>query len=840
MSAQAASVGSLISTLLLSNYRVLNLSWKAPFSRLIEWSELRECIYLAFQPWAARYPDHVFSGSWDLLKHQNSGNGILLAAMQSLVDEFLIFSHDNLCIRRDLMGAWQQGVISRISSIPIQAAANVFCRSSNYFQSNLHDPGLTRTSPELTPWAHKLVPLLHSEEAIVADYVRREGLHEAHLHLNGSTFAETCWLRAIRAPSAEIYDFKHAWNKARGVHQLHELVGQVNPGLTPVLLFHHLRTAARLRAWLRGIAENRISGSVRLPRSLEELDEADEDEWSKGLIEASQEKHGESDIRSELSWMARLIGRLTQEPNVVYSRMFHAYVLLQNEYCQLLIQNEEQYGFDQFQKFTLTELREPAEKDYLERFRAMHGFQLSFSKVGYLEGRFAPKDTFKKSYCLFKSILSGYLEYLYEASSRPSSSVRRFALSRLLAELDEYFKQEFPDRRKVHRLTLVAHFIKKPWSPGKKSKTGLYRHYALGRELQKRANCLLSCLSQWPLLQTWVRGIDAAANELHAPPDIFAPVFRVCFRAGLTRRTYHAGEDFRHLLSGIATMWEALNLLDLENGDRIGHGTAMGISPALWIDRMPRTVTLSRGEWMLGILAAWRLARDIPTMENVTNRLQRDLEDIAYQIFLRSLPASAIARAMDLRGLSRDDVMLCQMGARDAQDDLMNERWQHERKRVWEACQRYPQDVALLWEWLSNSDVQKRSEDLIEVKTGYLDVSAYLRLQQALMRQVADRRVLIETLPSSNVRISQYHHVREHHALRWMRVPGYVEDGDPEIMVCLGSDDPGIFGTDLETEFYLLYGTMRESGLDDTESLHRLDVLNRRGRLYRFHHPLLA
>ncbi|MOA40005.1 hypothetical protein D3C78_1618340 [compost metagenome] len=58
-------------------------------------------------------------------------------------------------------------------------------------------------------------------------------------------------------------------------------------------------------------------------------------------------------------------------------------------------------------------------------------------------------------------------------------------------------------------------------------------------------------------------------------------------------------------------------------------------------------------------------------------------------------------------------------------------------------------------------------------------------------------------------------------------------------MVCLGSDDPGIFASDLETEFYLLYGALRRSGLGDAEALHRLSVLNERGRTYRFHHPLL-
>lgn len=107
------------------------------------------------------------------------------------------------------------------------------------------------------------------------------------------------------------------------------------------------------------------------------------------------------------------------------------------------------------------------------------------------------------------------------------------------------------------------------------------------------------------------------------------------------------------------------------------------------------------------------------------------------------------------------------------------------------------------------------------------------------MREVAKRRVLIETLPSSNVRISQYHHIDEHHSLRWMRVPGHFQEEDPKIMVCLGSDDPGIFAADIETEFYLLYVTLRKAGLNGSQALERLSVLNERGKTYGFH-PIAA
>lgn len=841
MNAQAASIGSLVSALVLSDHRVLRKSWDTPFTIPLGWAELREPTYLAYQPWAARFPDHVFDAAWRLLERRSQSQSIPLALLQDLSEEFLELRQGAIRLRRGLLGAWQQGLASRISSIPIQAAGDVFF-SAGHHAASVSSSRLASTSlvRESDIWRRHVLPILRPEEAPVADYIEREGLHETHLHLNGSTHAEICWLRAIRAPHAETREFVTAWTSGKQANRLRELVEQASPGLTPTMLFQHLVVASRLRAWLVGAVEDRIRLNSLLPASCQDLCEMSSDEWSAGLSEPNLPWHCEFQVKDELIWMARLIARLRIHPSVQLSRMFHSYLLLSNEYYRLLVQSEAQYGFDQFQKFTLTELREPAERDYRARFHAIHGTTPT-STVGYLEGRFAPKDNPLKASRLLHSILSGYLTYLQDLSApkEPNTCSQR-SLSTLLAELEQYFAKPVSRHRDIHRLALVAHFIKQPWPPAQRHKAGPYRHYPLDMQLRRAAGVLLSMLARWPRLRTWVRGVDAAANELHAPPDVFASTFRVCKRAGLTHRSYHAGEDFRHLLSGIATMWEALTLLDLRDGDRIGHGTAMGIRPSLWLDRMPDVLTLTRGEWMLSMLTAWQLLRNLPDMQSNAHMLQRELEAVANQIFGRSLSALDIERSMALRGLCRYYLMRHCAGGVDSVEEPLSEFWSNEAKMVRAAYTERPQDVQLLWEWLSDLNVQARADEWISREARFLDAASYVRLQQALMQEISDRGVLIETLPSSNVRISQYYSVDEHHSLRWMRVPGHFEDGDPEIMTCLGSDDPGIFAGDLETEFYLLYSTLRKSGFSDSESMQRLSVLNERGRTYRFHDRSLS
>lgn len=841
MSAQAASIDSLLSILLLADYRVLHLSWKTPFTEPLEWPKWREPVYLAYQPWAARYPDHVFASAWRLLIEQQPDQGPLLTALAALVDEFVELRHGAVRVRRDLFGAWQQGLASRLSTLPIQAAV----RASH--SSALLSPQ-TETLPEGEPsnrksarWLRQIVPLLRPEEAPVADYIEREGLHESHLHLNGSTHAEICWLRALRNTRAETRDFVTTWRHGKGAQFVRELIGQVNPELTPQVFHQHLLAASRLRAWLVGAATNQIAADAQLPFSCESVCNSEEGEWPDGLTLLTPSWRNEPDIQDELSWMEALISQLMQRPSVQLSRMFHTYLLLMNQYYRLLVQSEAQFGFDQFQKLTLTKLRDPSEREFRSRFNSMHGLRSATSTLGYLEGRFSPKDDLRKAGLLYRAILGGYHGYLRDSSgaSELSGSPPR-SLSTLLRELDMFFTKLTLPHRSIQRLALVAHFIKRDWSPKANGKAGPFRHYSLDVDLRQATNVLLLSLSRWPQLRTWVRGIDAAANELHAPPDVFAPVFRVCHRAGLSRRSYHAGEDFRHLLSGIATMWEALELLQLRDGDRIGHGTAMGIRPSLWLNRMPRKIALPRGEWLQALLAAWQLLRDLPEMQGCSNRLKRELEIVAHEIFGRTLSALDIERAMALRGLSRLDLMRQLTSDKNTHHEPLNDLWREEKARVKFAYQTQRQEVELLWEWLSHETVLKHAHELVAKDAQFLEAEEYLRLQQALMRQIADRGVLIETLPSSNVRISQYHHIGEHHSLRWMRVPGFVEDGDPEIMVCLGSDDPGIFANDLETEFYLMYATLRQAGLSDSEALNRLSILNERGRTYRFHHPLLS
>lgn len=845
---QPCSVLSTIATMALSSYRVLGVLKNTPFHLPLSEEALTEAVYLTYQPWAARHPDHVFQSAWKHLR--NKGNAELHAraaprwtgiALRALADEFLEPKHGTLTVKLIKFGSWQQSVLSRISGVPVQAAARVFAKNKADISG---DNGLTPpsiSSRNIANFTQLASPLISPHDAIVEDYIEREGLHETHLHLNGSTHAEVCWLRALRSPKAEIRDFDRQWQKTSNCNsaKVRETARAINPELDPTELHRQLKVAALLRKWLVAAAKECIAEDVKFPAGYEQLAE--------GAAPAAPEPFDQmwaltkcSTSTDEASWIAALLGRLEERPCVVLDRMLHCYLLLQNLYYRLLVQSEDQFGFDQFQKLTLTDLREPAEKDYLHRFHAMHGHQPNRSRTGYLEGRFSPKSTLRDNCRLVKTILGAYWQYLDPGSThgKPAPKIPH-SVSVLLDKLEEHFATDTSDGRARHRLALVAHFTKSAWSAEPAHKAGPYRFYKQRKDLESKAGVLLQTLHAWPRLCQWLRGIDAAANELHAPPEVFASCFRICRQAGLTRRTYHAGEDFPHLLTGLRHMLDALELLDLRDGDRIGHGTAMGISPNLWIERMPGRLIISKGEWMLDLLGAWRMLRRLPDATKEVYRVECELTELASHVFGRNVSCSELERAMRLRHLNIHFVSAARETSWNWQISPLSDLWRSEAKLVHEAQRDSRKDLDLLWTWHSDKELWKRSEALCEVDTAFFNEKTFIQIQQVLMTEVGRRKVVIETLPSSNVRISQYHHFGEHHALRWMRVPGFFEHDDPEIMVSLGSDDPGIFAGDLNGEFYQLYAALRNKGIGDKTALDYLSPINERGRQYRFHAPLL-
>jgi len=835
-----------LATAALGGYRLLNLLTQTPLLRTPAARDVEEAVYLTQQPWAARHPDHIFQHGWAVLCDGQKTPGVA-RLLHVLAEELLESPHGRPVVKLDRFGVWQQSVMSRISGLPVLAAARAAQQ-------------LAPARPwqaALPPALNEPAPVLRPHDGAVETYIQREGLHETHLHLNGSTHAEVCWLYALQQPEATVKSFAQEFHK-RGPNEarIRELCHAVDPTMRPQRLLEHLRHAACLRRWLLVASTydlgQQLPAGTPLPPTLAQL----------LTIPAPQLPAGDHlappSPAQEVDWLTRLLVRLQQPgqpagaPSEWLERLLHLYLLLQNQYHRLVVQEEGQYGFDQFQRLTFVPLRWTSEARYANRLAQMHGNPAQgYSRTGRLEGRFTPKDSVSGNENLLQTVLSDYQRYLRQhlAPHQPSPGTRSAptgacTLSSALDTLDNLTQGLPPDDRRVHHLALVAHFIKAA-DTDTRSRSA-YRFKKLRRELDKKASALAHTLVRWPQLRRWVRGIDAAANELHAPPEVFAACWRACRAAGLTHSSYHAGEDFVHLASGLRAMHDAVTLLNLQAGDRLGHGTAMGIRPELWLHRTPPTVYLAQGDWLLDLLCAWQLLRDRPDTLAAAERTRRTVAELATQVLGQDVSATQLEAAMACRYLHPAAALVVLkdrglIGSAPIRVNQHNTRWglatgwHAELALAEEAATRHPQALQLCWRWWSDQAVRQRSAQRLAVAAGFWTAAELLVMQQALMRCLLERRVLVETLPSSNVRISLYEGFHEHHALRWMRAPGHEVPTDPQVLVTLGSDDPGIFAGDLSSEFYQLYSVLRAQGLGDHQALDLLKPVNERGRQHAFH-----
>ncbi|WP_164933013.1 hypothetical protein [Tropicibacter alexandrii] len=102
-------------------------------------------------------------------------------------------------------------------------------------------------------------------------------------------------------------------------------------------------------------------------------------------------------------------------------------------------------------------------------------------------------------------------------------------------------------------------------------------------------------------------------------------------------------------------------------------------------------------------------------------------------------------------------------------------------------------------------------------------------VQSAVLELLQCQNVGIETLPSSNVRISIHETYDDHHVTRWL---GYGSNFCPASVV-VGSDDPGIFATSLRMEYAHIKRALQAQGAGIDADAH-LQEMCKASKRYRF------
>ena len=677
---------------------------------------------------------------------------------------------------------WQD-VLSELSPLPLVAY--------RYFSSRASESAL------LAAVEHSTLPSCSSGNA-VADGV------DLHMHLNGTTEADFVWQYCLENQEQVADEFAAAC-KSPSVVRFYKQCHIASPG--------RLSSMIRLGRWLQESIARKVAANSTIPGEYDQ-EEALSQRLSMHMLRecmkgggtslslgryqnrtnpgqsglgnllrpykdtylhplALLQKHPDPAL-SSVQHEARLLYhayRLMRGGDRFIPLLLHCYLLTQACVFRMTVQHREQIGFEQFQHITNSGLREHLEKkSYGQRFKQLVGMYGS-PYLDHIEGRFSPKSTLRENLELLANIGSAFSC----ASPRPSRT-----------------------------LTSAAHFIKKEDT----GPLGVCRHRELRADILKRADSLLAAhaaIGSAGILS--IAGKDAAANELDAPPEVFAPAFSRLGRGGISRTTFHVGEDFRHLLSGLRAIDEAVEFLRLREKDRLGHATALGFPPRLWRQRVGKRIYLSVGEWLDNLV--WLLGTARTSLSSGARKgIECDIDALAKEVYpsRRSLTPAVLFQAWKLRYL--DPLYLDNPFIRRALEGTSGHGGRSTAAMsidpfdceamadFLEKARSFPDAFGLFYDYHLNRSAREKYARRISIRTDAVSEKDLIAAQEYVTDAIIRKELVIEVMPTSNKRISPYASYGEHHMTAWSAP--CAARRFPDFVIC--TDDPGIFATNLKNE----------------------------------------
>lgn len=352
-----------------------------------------------------------------------------------------------------------------------------------------------------------------------------------------------------------------------------------------------------------------------------------------------------------------------------------------------------------------------------------------------------------------------------------------------------------------------------------------------------------------------VVAIDGANTEEYCPPEVFGKLFRQAnrdFRRYLNsgqvasnRKTFHVGEVFPYLGTGLRRIYEAIQFLKLAAGDRLGHACALGLDIHEYLRANP-TVELSRLDYLDDTIFEWHLLTKYKTgHEARVTQLERRIAELSEKIYGDPIQASILVDSWLKRG---DDFM--SPGHKSysaasipswvkAQGRALKSRFPklliserigtHGLNRSLSDLahlQPHEQDSVptthaerLCYEYLC--DVTTIHKGLVPMQLSVGSEAEHLnRMQEVMQKIVADSGIAIESNPTSNWLISSCERQTDIPAVQWER----RRSPEAALTVTINPDDPSVFSTSIENEYFFVFAALQAPphGLSRAEALERI------------------
>lgn len=581
---------------------------------------------------------------------------------------------------------------------------------------------------------------------------------------------------------------------------------------------------------------------------------------SRGFYDVQEEADNRL-LSGERAFLYNCFVRIYQEQNpkcfsLFEQKMFYLYLLIKHQFRSELIQVNHRVGFYNFARY------QERKSQLFEKYKE---YNVEAQRLAVVAAR---KENYIKSFetrimvLQSEKQLRGYIEELDEQidfSDKKTPSDKKIPFDKKIS----------PDKKSSFDNYYVLHFPKKAFDNQAIKKEGKLIIYPRNVVSRKRAELGARELRKYIIREQGreqrVYGIDACSNEIGCRPETFATEFRYLRHVSELRYkipwyrtavkcyeelglTYHAGEDFLDITDGIRAIDEAINFLELQKNDRLGHAIALGICPEEYYMQKNMTIYQSQQDrlddlvWLLYRSVEWDIAISADHREEMKCDARALISDIyanrqdEINSNLHGDILDAYYASWQLRG---DHPRQYESGAfreikklrQDPYEEFMTPKVGNAKLRKF----REDKLTASLYYWY-HYDVEVKKKALkpihFSVKKRYVDLVR--EMQKALRRQIAQRGIAIECNPTSNVLISNFKYFIKHPAIVFNHYHLDDRQDEPNLWISINTDDIGVFDTSLSYEYALLFRaiTMQrhsEDNWNDEAVYEYLDMLRQNG-----------
>jgi len=549
------------------------------------------------------------------------------------------------------------------------------------------------------------------------------------------------------------------------------------------------------------------------------------------------------------------------------------YFTVRNMFKSAMTQQHRRSGFGYFSSFSSNnDLRR--NKDIIEKQHILDFLSIDNKKVN-IEGRVTPKNSDKKCADEIASYLEAYNNLGYSSKEFNLRILFHFIKTKDKEEIrSDFVKEKNANvRKEVYKQSkAITKMIKDP----------KYRRYHIRNERINTTNKYKDIIKH-------LGGIDAASAEYNVPPEVFAPVFNYFKNSTITtgkvlnkdipyigkanltsinfKYTFHVGEDFRDIISGLRAIFEAVVFLDLKDSDRLGHALALGVSPKLYRKheiRLPKGEFLDNAIFIYYMLKKFgKFSRELYYYEDIINALTNEMYGDDFTIenmidgwFLRRNCPYILRKKIDVvyHDVSKDFTyydlkeFLSDTGSLlldeneyytyalpDFYENIIDENCKFSKRYASIRCSKKAYEVYRKYHF--DQTVRNKSKELYQENI-HLFEEMYEYLQDVMMEKLVSQRSLyIEVQPTSNILIGNISSLEEHPLMRFRPVKNKIKPNKynirkTKLKVIINTDNPSIQNTNILLEYYQMYSVLKEKYGEQKAEKYLLDIVKEGNNLY--------